>query len=109
MTDDSGVAAMSVSARLLELRQTCDSMDIKWHWKHKESSLEKLINIESVEVADQADPYSHADVAAFPERVREKREVPQDVLDALAYCDGYHRGNTKRIRAYIEELRNVSP
>ena len=93
MTDDSGVAAMSVSARLLELRQTCDSMDIKWHWKHKESSLEKLINIEPAEVAEAA-----------PEPEREQRSIPQDVLDALDYCGSYHRGNTARIREYIESI-----
>jgi len=77
----------------------CDSMDIKWHWKHKESSLEKLINIEPEEVTEAA-----------PEPEREQRSIPQDVLDALDYCNGYHRGNTKRIREYIESiLVNVTP
>ena len=102
-------ATASVSPRLLELRQTCDRVDIKWHWRHKESTLEELIAKNVVFTvpapADQVDPLSHSDVATFPERVREKRHMPQDVKDALAYCDGYHRGNTKCIRAYIEEIR----
>ncbi len=104
MTDDSGVAAMSVSRKLLALRQTCDSMDIKWHWRNKESTLEKLIN-ENVDPVFTAHVIDHVKVAeAVSEPIREKRSIPQDVLDALDYCNGYHRGNTKRIREYIESI-----
>ncbi len=109
MTDDSGTAAMSVSAKLLALRQDCDRMDIKWHWRHKESTLEELIKEKkpSLEIKATSDNFVlHTTVTPeAPESEREKRHVPQDVLDALAYCDGYHRGNTKCIRAYIEEIR----
>ena len=101
--------AVKVSPRLLELRQACDRVDIKWHWRHKESTLEELIakNVEFTVPAPacQVDALPNTDVSTFPERVREKRHIPQDVLGALEYCDGYHRGNTKCIRAYIEEIR----
>jgi hypothetical protein len=88
-------------------------VNIKWHWRHKESTLEELIakNVEFTvpAPADQVDTLSDTDMAVFSERVREKRHIPQDVKDALEYCDGYHRGNTKRIRAYIEEILNGTP
>ena len=109
-TDDSGPAATVISPKLLGLRQACDSMDIKWHWRHKESTLEGLLleagDAETVDAAlmkqtktiDQIDTSSHADV-------REKRSIPQDVLDALAYCNSYHRANTAIIKEYIERIR----
>ena len=114
MTDDSGTAAMNVSAKLLALRQACDRMGIKWHWKHKESSLEELIRRKAApvsglqamgEAVDKVMTDVVDEVITTMEPEREKRHVPQDVLDALAYCDGYHRGNTKCIREYIEEIR----
>ncbi len=106
--------AVNVPPRLLGLRQTCDSMNIKWHWKHKESSLEELIKRKAAPVSGlqamgeavdkvMTDVVEEVVTAAEPER--EKREIPQDVLDALDYCNGYHRGNTKCIRAYIDEIR----
>ena len=106
-TDDSGTAAMSVSEHLRNLRAMCDSMNIKWHWRHKESTLERMIEdkrggtLVNVSAEEVTDAVIHAGEIATPV----KREVPQDVLDALDYCNGYHRGNTKCIRAYIEEIR----
>ncbi len=97
--------AVSVSPELFGLRQTCDSMNIKWHWKHKESSLETLIKEKTVPGTIEnfaVDVIKPATEVAEPER--EKRHIPQDVLSALEYCDGYHRGNTRRIREYIESL-----
>ncbi len=109
--DDSGPAASSVSPRLLELRQMCDRMDIKWHWKHKESSLEKLIkeNVDPVFTAQVVKPISAntpADESNLMEVAPpvEQRSIPQDVLDALAYCNSYHRANTARIKEYIESI-----
>ncbi len=105
--DDSGPAATSVSPRLLHLRQTCDSMDIKWHWKHKESSLEKLINdreAEEAPVERMTATKVKASIEDVTEALREKRSIPQDVLDALAYCNSYHRANTARIKEYIESI-----
>ena len=99
-TDDSGPAAMVVTNRLAELRKTCDRMDIKWHWRHKESTLTDMV-AQAIVTA----PIVHEAVESAPELARERREIPQDVKEALDYCDGYHRGNTKRIRAYIEEIR----
>ncbi len=99
-TSDSGPSATVVSPKLLELRQTCDRMDIKWHWRHKESTLEGYIA-----QFDEMKVTGPKITEAAPEPEREQRPIPQDVLDALAYCNGYHRGNTKRIRAYIDEIR----
>ena len=105
--DDSGPAATSVSPRLLELRQTCDAMGIKWHWRNKKEKLEGYIATCTAfaKEANQVNPLSDSDVVAFPERVREQRPIPQYVLDALDYCGSYHRGNTKLIREYIESIR----
>ena len=115
MTDDSGVAAMSVSAKLLGLRQLCDDFGIKWHWRHKESTLEGMIKDKAPPVTANenetivVDGMVMADTNTFindgAQAVVVKRSIPQDVLDALDYCNGYHRGNTKRIRAYIDEIR----
>ena len=103
--------AVSVSPELLELRQACDSKDIKWHWRHKESTLEGLIK-DCASVMPENTPFEEVAEAAIRagEMVTpEKRHIPQDVLSALEYCDGYHRGNTKCIRAYIEEILNGTP
>ena len=96
-----------VVGSIVELRRTCDDMGIRWHHKHKVSSLEGLIKEKMAEAPaepNQVDPLCDSDMSRFPERAREKRHIPQDVLSALEYCDGYHRGNTRRIREYIESL-----
>jgi hypothetical protein len=82
-------------------------MGIRWHHKHKVSSLEGLIK-EKMDVAPANENVENIVVKIVEpasEPAREKREIPQDVLSALEYCDSYHRGNTKCIRAYIEEIR----
>ena len=139
MTDDSGPAAMSVSDHLAFLRSECSRMDIKWHPRHKESTLEGMIakcaampnatrvstesaftmEVEDLVIKENVDPVFTAQVvkpisANTPADESnlmevappvEQRSIPQDVLDALDYCNGYHRGNTKCIRAYIDEIR----
>ena len=99
---------VSIPERLGSLRRSCDNMGIKWHPRHKESTLEALVKEKTVRgtvtfgtaktVVTEAAPVA-------PEPEREQRPIPQDVLDALDYCNGYHRGNTKCIRAYIDEIR----
>ena len=105
-TDDSGPAATNVSKRLAALRRDCDLMNIKWHWRHKESTLEGMIS----EMADVAPAERmtatkvKSSIEDVTEALREQRSIPQDVLDALDYCGSYHRGNTARIREYIESI-----
>ena len=99
-TDDSGPAAVSVSPSLLGLRQTCDRMDIKWHWRHKESTLEGMINDKEAKV----EIISIQASGPSTEHQQEQRSIPQDVLDALDYCNSYHRANTARIKEYIESI-----
>ena len=113
-TDDSGPAATNVSPKLLGLRQLCDDFDIKWHWRHKESTLEGLIKdkqppvtaneTETIVVDGMACNDTNTFTNDSTQGVVAKREIPQDVLDALAYCNSYHRANTARIKEYIESI-----
>ena len=108
-TDDSGPAAMSVSEKLAFLRSDCDRVGIKWHWRHKQSTLEGMIRDYVAAMPDKTETVSANTPAGESNLMEiappaEKRHIPQDVLDALDYCNGYHRGNTKRIREYIESI-----
>ena len=113
--DDSGTAAVMVSPELKELRATCDRLDIKWHHRHKESTLRTRINgaVENELEPEDRNPdgnYTAPDPEAIKHpkkpkpKPRPKRFIPQDVEEALDYCGSYHRGNTRRIREFIESI-----
>ena len=111
--DDSGTAAVMVSPELKDLRASCDRLDIKWHHRHKEETLRLKIQecnigtstntVEDCTFENDAQAIKHGPKKPKP-KPRPKRFIPQDVEEALDYCGSYHRGNTRRIREFIESI-----
>lgn len=106
--DDSGTAAMKISPELQNLRGTCDRMDIKWHWRHKASSLIKMIK--EVERTANSRMTAEKTIAlgsnGEPDSTSLKpvTEIPADVRAALDYMYAYKRANAKLVEAFIESL-----
>ena len=109
MTDDSGAAAVSVTQELQDLRHACDRLDIKWHWRHKATSLIRMIQ----DNEDQAKPQNTVEVeliavadngAPDSTSIKPVRQIPHDVESALEYMMSYKRANAKLVRSFIESL-----
>ncbi len=109
MTDDSRAADVSVTQELQDLRHTCDRLDIKWHWRHKATSLLKMIkereeadNPVLAVVSDEGSTVT-ATVNSGTVAVR-PRTIPANVEGALEYMMSYKRANARLVRSFIESL-----
>lgn len=113
---------------LVTLRKMCELRGIAWHPRHKPESLQKLIDeyeqnnappgdtveLPEVEVGEafacstpQAPDWANEEKAESPECYEPppRRELPENVQDALKYLSAYSVGRVKLVKRYIDSLR----